>query len=287
MATETLRAPQIQPRPEFAGILREQQNFGTGAGEKVGDQINDTFDKMMLQSGLEVSPPMILLLSMCSAITLGGVLFVVQENFLTAAMGFAFGMVLPYAWVVISRSRRQTKMMNQLPEMVDELARAGRTGRSIEQCFSMVADDTVSPLGDELRLCAKKLDMGVGLRAALDELPTRTGLVSLNILVMALSVHQVGGGDLVGVLERLSHTIRERIQYLGRLRAATAASRATAVLMIALPPAILGFFMLRDPEYLSKLMSATWGRNLTIIAVVLDIIGIVWVLRIMKSSQRT
>jgi tight adherence protein B len=171
--------------------------------------------------------------------------------------------------------------------MVDELGRAARTGRSLEQCLSLVADDTPSPLGDEIRLCARKLELGIGLRAALEALPERTGLVSLNVLVLALSVHLVSGGDLVSVLERLSRTIRERMLYVGRLRAVTAASRATAILMIVLPPAILGFFMIRDAEYFSKLFAATWGRNITVAAIVLDAIGIAWVMRILKTSKQT
>ena len=39
--------------------------------------------------------------------------------------------------------------------------------------------------------------------------------------------------------------------------------------------------------YFSKLFAVKWGRILTLIAVVLDVIGIVWVLRVLKSSQQT
>ena len=240
----------------------------------------------MIQSGLDISPGLLLALTLCSAVAVGGLVFVIQENPLTAAMGLAIGSMIPIIATVVARGRRQHKMMDQLPDMVDELARAAKTGRSLEHCFTMVAENTAVPLGDELRLCAKKLDMGLSFRLAMLELPMRTGLTSLNILVMALAVHQLTGGDLVSVLERLSRTIRERTQFLGRLRAMTAASRATAILMIALPPGILAFFVFRDPDYFAKLMDAKWGRNITIAAVVLDIVGVIWVLRILKNSQR-
>lgn len=287
MATDLAPLPPLTPLPAFAGILREEETFGTGAETGVNDRLNSSFDRLMLQSGLGVQPGMLLLLSLCTAITCGGTMFVAQENLLSAALVFILGGIAPVAYAAFARSRRQTKILNQLPEMIDELSRAARTGRSIEQCFTLVAEDTVAPLGQELRLCSAKLDLGLGLRAALEEMPGRTGVVSLNILVMALAVHLVGGGDLVTILERLSRTIRERIQYLGRLRAATAASRATAILMIVLPPLILTFFAIRDPDYFKKLMDATWGRNITILAVVLDLIGVFWVLRILKDSQRT
>ena len=53
---------------EFAGILKEQETFGTGRGEGAADQINSWFDELMLQSGLGISPSMMLALCMCSAL---------------------------------------------------------------------------------------------------------------------------------------------------------------------------------------------------------------------------
>lgn len=274
--------------PAFEGILRQDERFSTHTGKPQGadEQINGAFDRLMIQSGMDISPSLLLMLTICCGITAAGIIFVIQENFLTAALAFALGCLFPVTYAIVVRSRRQKQMTDQLPPAIDELARAAKTGRSIEQCFAQVAYDTPEPLGGELQRCARRLDLGLGLRAALEELPERTGLVSLNILAMALSVHQVSGGDLVSVLERLSYTIRERTQYLGRLRAATAASRATAILMLVLPPGILAFFIFRDPDYFSKLMADPWGRNITLLAIALDVLGIVWVVRILKNSER-
>jgi tight adherence protein B len=135
-------------------------------------------------------------------------------------------------------------------------------------------------------MATRKMALGVPLDSAMSQLPLRTGLVSTSVFVTALSVHRQTGGDLVKVLERLAHTIRDRIQFHGRLRAATAASRATAILMIVLPPAILTFFVVRDPEYLSNLMASSWGRVVTATACVLEVVGALWVLAVLRSTQR-
>lgn len=241
----------------------------------------------MLQSGMEIAPPVLLLLCLLSAVALGGAVLVLQENLLTTAIAAGIGFTLPLLWALFARARRQKKMLDQLPGVVDELARAARTGRSIEQCLHIVAEDTPAPLGAELALCSRKLRMGLSFEDALRELPHRTGLVSVHVLVMALVVHQQSGGDLVYVLERLARTVRDRIQFLGRLKVATTASRATAILMLALPPAILAFFVFRDPDYLSRLLDARWGVRTLVIAIVLQIIGSLWVMRILKTSRRT
>ena len=287
MATDLKRPTAIPTLPAFAGILRQDETYATGKSDDSTDRINGWFDRLMTQSGVAVSPAAMLSLCMLAAVTVGGALFVIQENLLSTAVAAAIGGIAPILFAVGARTRRQGKMLNQMPEMVGELARAARTGRSLEQCFELVAVDTPSPLGDELRLCARKLRLGAIMASALRDLPDRTGLISLNVFVTALVVHQQSGGDLVSVMDRLARTIRDRLAFLGRLRAATIASRATAVLMLALPPAILAFFTFRDPAYFETLFSSAWGRNITMIAAFLQVVGSFWVFRILKNSQRS
>jgi len=285
--TATPPLKKIEPRPEFAGILRDEQTFATGDAKASGESINRWFDSLLLQSGLGLQPAVLIMLSLLSALTLGGIVFVIQENLIASALFGSLGFLIPIGVVVVIRGRRQSKIMNQMPPMIEELARAARTGRSLEQCLEMVADDTQAPLGSELKLAVGRLKMGMAMPAALKDLPDRTGVISMSVFKTALSVHYMTGGDLVAVLERLARTIRDRIAFLGRLRAATIASRATAVLMVSLPPLILIFFVVRDPQYFTKLLDSTWGRRATTVAAVLQIIGVFWVLRILKVSQRS
>ncbi len=277
----------IESHPNFAGILREQERFAGTDDDRMSNQINSSFDRLMLQSGLDISPTTVIMLCLLSGIVFGGLILVFQENLLSATVGLVMGSVVPLLFVMFTRMRRQRLMTQQLPGMIEELARSAKTGRSIDQCCAMVADDTPEPLGPELRVCARRMQMGEDVASSLRDLPERTGLVALNILVTTLAVHQETGGDLVMVLERLAQTIRDRLLFLGRLRAITIGSRWTAILMLALPPLIILFFTLREPTYLAQLMSTYWGKFMTITAVILDLIGSIVVLSILRGSQRT
>ncbi|MCH8830370.1 MAG: hypothetical protein IID45_12410 [Planctomycetes bacterium] len=75
--------------------------------------------------------------------------------------------------------------------------------------------------------------------------------------------------------------------FLGRLKAQTIASRATAILMIGLPPLILAFFMFRDADYFQRLTGSSWGRGTLLTAIGLQILGSIWVMRILKNSRKT
>jgi tight adherence protein B len=88
------------------------------------------------------------------------------------------------------------------------------------------------------------------------------------------------------VLERLARTLRSRAELQGRLKAATAGSRAFAILAIGLPPAIITFFVFRDPNYLTQLFDSTWGLRVTVLAFVLDVVGAIWFIRILQKSQQ-
>lgn len=272
---------------DFSEILRDRDKYANTDSKELGNRVNGGFDELIVQSGINAHPSVILFFCLMTSVLLGGLVFILQENFLSTSIAVMFGAMLPIGYLIFRRSRRQNQINEQLSDMIDELARSAKTGRSLTHCFIDVAEKTASPLGDELKESARRLQMGVSMKAALDGLYEQTGVASLNILSMALIVHQETGGDLVKVLERLARTIRDRMLFLGRLRTATAGSRATAVLMIALPPLILGFFILRDPTYLTTLMASSWGRGATFAAIALQVIGSIWVLRVLKTSQRT
>ena len=287
MVTAVQDFPTIKPRPEFAGILKQQETFATGDVDDPGEQINSWFDKLLLQTGAGISPMVVVMLCITSAILFGGLMYVIQENLLTTAILGMIGFIVPIGVLMGMRARRQQLILSQMPLMADGLARASRTGRSMEQCISFVAGELPSPLGDEVKLCSSKLEMGLPMQQALSELPERTGVNSLRILTTALGVHQQTGGDVSRVLERMGTTLRDRLQFLGRLRAATAASRATAILMMVIPPLVLIFFMFRDSNYLTTLTNSSWGRFSLMLAIGLQVVGAIWTLRVLQTSKRT
>ena len=151
--TSPMRTPQ-----SFAGILKDQEIFGTGRGDDAADQINSWFDDLMLQSGMAISPTMLLAVCLCSGLTIGGAAYVIQENLLSTALGTLIGFMLPVVVAMVVRTRRQDAMMSQVPSMLEELARAAKTGRSVEQSLELVSADTPSPLGDELKLVYPQQD---------------------------------------------------------------------------------------------------------------------------------
>lgn len=286
MVTQGTVSAAIDPQPEFAGILREEVRYATGDDSGTGASVNGWFDRLMLQSGISTSPSVWLMLCVLTAVALGGAVFVLTEITPVAVLAGLLGMAFPLAAAAGMRANRQKNIRTQLPEAAEELARAARSGRNIESALHFVAGDTESPLGDELRLAVRRMDMGVDVATAVRDLPERTGVTALTMLTSAISLHQDTGGDLVSVLERLAASVRDRMHFVNRMRAATIAARSGAILMLVIPPLIIGFYVFRDPQYLTSLMSSFWGRLTFWSGVVLQIVGALLVFRILRKTAR-
>src|SRR5690606_25574918 len=138
--------------------------------KQIGNRLNGGFDELIIHSGVDANPGVILFLCLVSSILAGGLIYILQENFLSTSIAFMVGGMAPIAYLIFSRSSRQKKINDQLSDMVDELARAAKTGRSLTHCFISVAEKTPAPLGEALKEASRRLQMGVSMKAALDGL---------------------------------------------------------------------------------------------------------------------
>src|SRR5258708_26378051 len=109
----------VPPRPEFEKIVRTDELFATGTGDDLEERLNSAFDLLLIQAGLGLAPSLFLMLSVFSAVALGGLVFVVRENPLSTAMGFLAGGGLPLALAFFARSLRQQAMLRQVPGLGD------------------------------------------------------------------------------------------------------------------------------------------------------------------------
>lgn len=276
----------IERRPEFVGLLRDEEQFAQGVGEGASEAVNGWYDRLMLQSGIRTSPGVWLGLCLVMALSLGGPLQFFLGRIVVTVAGAILGLALPILLAIGLRSQRQAAVLNQLPPATEELARFARSGRNLQQSFVLVAADTPSPLGDELRLSARRMEMGLEPAEAVRDLVDRTGVNALTMLTSAIAVNQETGGDLIVVLERLATSVRDRLHFVSRQRAATIASRLGAMMMVVVAFGIVGFYTFRDPNYLQSLFSSYWGRLSFWIGVALQLIGSMMVYRILGRTAK-
>jgi len=278
-------SPRIVFQPGFQEILKQDGRFASDRGD-AANRLNGWFDQLIAQSGTRTSPSVWLMLCVLSGYTFAGVTFLLTESLTTTALCLLLGLILPLLVPVLLRWKRRRKILQQLPTVTEELARVARTGRNLSASLQVMANDTAEPLGDELRLATRRINMGVDPAAAVQDLPQRTGVAALAMLTSAIRLHHVAGGDLLLLLDRLAPVIRERLGCIEKLQAATVASRWGAVMMLAVPPLAISVFLFRDPEYLSRLVSSSAGRGSLVLAAALQLVGSALVYGILRRSSR-
>ncbi len=250
------------------------------------DGLVGTFDHWFLgllrDTGLSLTPTTgAMLLVLCGAVV-GGAVFVWDEHPLAGTVGVFVGMAVALTYLMVCRTRRIKLLQEQLSPALDMLAHGLRAGQSLDQAIEFVGDRSPEPLAAEFRVCAKQLEMGLSLPAAMRSLIGRVRLFDVRIFTAALTVHRQTGGDAAKVLQRLATVIRDRLNYRRQLRAMTAAGRLSVLLVGMIGPLLFFYMFFFHHQYWQVMLESTLGQTLLISAVVLEMVGFLWTARLLK-----
>jgi len=242
--------------------------------------------KLVEETGLDISPMAAILLIVMCGILLGGCLLLAFDEPLAGFVGLIAGGLLPLLCFFWQRARHLKQLQEQLPEAVDLMMRAVRAGESLDQAFALAAEEIPRPLGLELERCARQLDMGLSVAAAVRGLARRVPTIETRIFAATMAVHRQAGGNLAVALERLAGVVRDRLNYRRQFRAASAGGRMAAVLISSV--GVLAFLVLLvvQPEYLRPFFEQPIGWALLAVAVSLQVIGLSWIFSLLRNSEQ-
>ena len=242
------------------------------------------FNQFIVQSGVSITPTAAFLLAVFVGLAASGTTFLLLDDILTATLAMAMGMFAVFGYFAFRRGRRRTEIQGQLPDVMDLLARAVRAGESLDQAIGLVGDIADKPLGPEFKRCAKQLEMGLSIDAAMRSVSYRAPLTEMRILSSTLGVQRRAGGSLPITLERLSKVIRDRINYHRQFRATTGAGRISTILIGVAGPLVCAYMLFFQREYFDRFTENYTGQLMFVTAVILQIVGIAWIYSLLKSD---
>jgi tight adherence protein B len=196
----------------------------------------------------------------------------------TDTLGAAIGMgivasLAPLGWVRFQRGRRFQKFEQIFPEAIDLMVSGLRAGHSLIAAMGLVARECPEPVGSEFKICFDEQNYGLDLKIALDNLILRMPLQDLRIAVIAILIQKESGGNLAELLEKTSHTIRERFRLKRQVLVHTSQGRLTGMVLTMLP-LVLGVVMyLVNPALMSVLWTRPLGVKLMWIASGMIVLG--------------
>jgi tight adherence protein B len=172
-------------------------------------------------------------------------------------------------------------MQKALPETLELVADALRAGQTLEQSAELVASQAPQPLGEEFGYCWSQLKLGHSPVAVLQRMARRVPLPEFKIFATAVLVHRQTGGNLALLAERLAASARDRAEFHGHVRAVTAGSRLSVLGLTFGTLIAVGIILWLQTDYILEFLQHPVGPTLLAVAAVLQLLGIVWVSRIL------
>jgi len=227
----------------------------------------------IIQADVKTTPAMILVTSAILAIVgfVGASMFIdilALELVVGAILGY-----LPIGLLSFMRARRIKAFNAALPEAIDMMGRALRAGHSMTASINIIAEQSVEPVRSEFNEVFKQQNFGLPIRDAMQQMLDRVPSQDLRVVVTGILVQKETGGNLAEILDRTSHTIRERLKIQGEIRTHTAQGRMTGYILCALPIVMLIAINMINPGYSNVLVDTQIGRMLSYIGISLLVAG--------------
>jgi tight adherence protein B len=183
------------------------------------------------------------------------------------------GLVLPRTYVKIRQYGRIRKIDAQLVDALIMVSNSLKSGYSFLQGMELVAEEAPNPIAQEFRRMLRETNLGYPLEQALDGLSERVPSEDLDLVVTVIKIHRLIGGNLAEILDKIVHTIRDRIKIKGEISTLTAQGKLQGIILTLLPPAMgIGIYMM-NPEFMTPLFTTILGKLMLGVAFVLQMIG--------------
>jgi tight adherence protein B len=265
-------SPAAKDFAKQATLLTEPLDSKPGLLETLASRFGDV-DRLFAQADVQMTVSR--MAAICAVLAVAGMAAATIYGMhpgLLPLIGASLASV-PVLWLLWRRRRRLKAFGVQLPEALDMLARALRSGQSLGAGFNMVAGEIPAPLGREFGRVFEEQNLGVSIEDSLDALTERIPNLDLRFFATAVILQRQTGGDLAEILDKIGRLIRERFQIWGQIQALTGEGRLSGIVLLALP-VVLFFAMLRlNHDYVMVLFTDPMGKKLLIGAIILQVLG--------------
>lgn len=180
--------------------------------------------------------------------------------------------------------RRARRSRASLPLVLELLARELRSGATVPTALATIA--ATEPQAHALVGAVERIGHGSAIGDELDRwgrsLHPDDGPLVRSVLRLGIAT----GAALADALDRVAATIRERIELDEELRALSAQSRASAVMVATAPLLFLAVVAVVDPASAAVLVTTPLGWLCLLVGVSLDMLGFVWMQRLVDRVTR-
>jgi tight adherence protein B len=189
----------------------------------------------------------------------------------------------PLARPAITRRVRDRRDA-QLPDLLDRVGAALRSGGSLPGALVAAARAAQPPLDRDLAAVAAEIEHGSPTAAALQRWAVQpSSSPDVRLTATALALGATAGGAVARSVDQVAATLRERRQLRAEVRALATQARSSTVVLVLAPPAFTLLLSTVEPSAVRFLLASPPGLACLAIGSALDLLGAAWMARILRS----
>ena len=215
---------------------------------------------------------------------LPAMIFVGVPNIFAAFLSLAAAMIFGWNVGSLVESRKRDAFCNRLVTAVEDFQRMVRFGTSSLRALNSVAQTAEEPLAASLRSILRDTEFGIPVEQAMAHEAHRIRMGELAMLAAIIATQSGTGGSLSEAVGNLGTMLRERLDSNVRLKATTAESKVTMVVLALVPVFGVTIQAFLQPDMVDTLMGD--ARHLLGIGVGLIVSGLFVSWLMIRRAQR-
>jgi tight adherence protein B len=196
-----------------------------------------------------------------------------------------FALGVPYLsreWVIRTLAHRRNRFAEQLPDALQVVASALRSGHSFAGALAVVVDGASEPMKSEMQRVVAAEQLGVPIQDSMLVVAERMASSDVEQLALVAELQREAGGNSAEVIDRVAETVRERFDLKRLIQTLTMQGRMSRWIVSALPVGIILVLQLENPHYLHPMLASTGGKVVFGLAAALAVAGSFVIKRIVE-----
>ncbi|MGD0190253.1 MAG: type II secretion system F family protein [Rhizomicrobium sp.] len=269
----------LQRRKAVTALLKDLEK------QQAEQKKRPTLRRRIEQAGLHISPRTFWIASAIAGLVTAGACMLLGQSMLVAALAsFAIGLGLPRWTLRFLKNRRIKKFTSEFANALDVIVRSVKSGLPTTEALKIVAKEIAEPVASEFSKLVEGMKVGVTLEQGLKRMYESMPTAEVSFFGIVMTIQQKSGGNLSEALSNLSGILRDRKRLQGKIKAMSAEAKASAMIIGALPPGVMGLVYMASPDYIKTLFIERIG-NLMLMGCVLWMSCGVFVMKKMISFK--
>lgn len=197
---------------------------------------------------------------------------------------FAGGLAFEFEWIILKAARRQRRILECWPIVIESLESAASAGMSLLESLRDLAESQQLFVAREFAECCRDLDSGINFDLAMSRLKTSLGNAAADFTIELLRVaNSLGSAGYVPALRNQAAVLRGETSLMSELAAKQGWVVGTAKLAVAAPWFVVLILSFRSEN--AQLYSSAVGTTILLLGLFASALALRMVYRIGNFAQ--